>query len=369
MQNFEEVEKKVQEISLGADNSSQDFDITLGKVKDIWQESVKDKDKLENILLALKNNQELSVKDILSIDDLTIADIELIFTLTYPFKHLFIQQNSKKIPLLKGKSIINLFMEESTRTRTSFELAAKHLGADAVNINKSSSSMAKKGEALNDTVRTINAMMADIIIFRHSKSGSAQMIAHEIKAPVINAGDGIHEHPTQALLDAYTIWERFGSIKDKIVLVVGDIKHSRVAGSLFRIINKLGGKLRLCAPTTLIPYAAEDIFKTEIFTEIEEAIKDADVVYALRPQRERAMESYIPTIREYSKRYCINSERLKFAKSTAIVMHAGPINREIDIRTEVMENQQSVVEEQVTNGFALRMTLLWLMGNKRAQKS
>jgi aspartate carbamoyltransferase catalytic subunit len=335
------------------------FDVNYKRMYDILNAK---NEEFEKILLALKGSDELSTKDIISMDDLTVDDIMLIFRATYPFKQQFIQRLDKKIPLLKGKFLMNFFVETSTRTRTSFELAGKHLSADVINTSADSSSMAKKGETLIDTVRTFNSMAMNIIIMRHSCSGASEMIARELKCPTINAGDGWHEHPTQALLDLYTIYEAKGKIKGLDVLIVGDILHSRVAGSLIRGLKKMGANVKISGPPTLIPYGLEKAFDVKVYYHIEEAIKDVDVVYALRVQVERAAAAFIPSIREYSKNFCINQARLKLAKPDAIVMHPGPINREIDLRTEVMEGSQSKVEEQVTNGFCIRLALLYLLG-------
>ncbi len=341
---------------------------SFGKLEDIdinyrrmYDELNKRNEKFETILATLKGSDELSTKHLVNIDDLTINDIKLIFRITWPFKAEFINREQKKIPLLKGKSIKNFFFETSTRTKISFELAGKHLGADVINISGSSSSMAKKNETLNDTIRTLNAMHSNLIILRHSSAGTPQMIIDHIRCPVISGGDGWHQHPTQALLDAFTICENLGTIKNKTILIVGDILHSRVAGSLIRIIKKMNGFVRLCGPPTMIPKYVETVFGVKVFYDIEKAIKDVDVVYALRIQLEKAAANYIPTIREYSTSYVINSERLGLAKPNAIVMHPGPVNREIDLKTEVMDCPQSRVEDQVTNGFCIRMALLYLM--------
>jgi aspartate carbamoyltransferase catalytic subunit len=335
------------------------FDVNYKRMYDMLNAK---NEELEKILFALKGSDELSTKDIISMDDLSQDDIMLIFKITYPFKQQFIKRPDKKIPLLKGKFQMNFFVETSTRTRTSFELAGKHLSADVINASADSSSMAKKGETLMDTVRTFNSMAMDIIVMRHYCSGASEMIAREIKCPTINAGDGWHEHPTQALLDLYTIYEAKGRIKGLDVVIVGDILHSRVAGSLIRGLKKMGANVRISGPPTLIPYGLDKAFGVKVFYNIEEAMKNVDVVYALRVQVERAAAAFIPSIREYSKNYCINPARLKLAKPDAIVMHPGPINREVDLRTEVMEGPQSKVEEQVTNGFCVRLALLFLLG-------
>ncbi len=341
--------------------------------KKMYGQLNKKNEEFENILLKMKAGEDISTKDVISIDSLTKKDIELIFRVAYPFKQEFVHRPNKKIPLLKGMFQLNFFFEDSTRTRTSFEIAGKHLNADVVNMSGSSSSMAKKGETLMDTIRTMKAMHADIITMRHSKAGTPQMIAKALDCPTINAGDGWHEHPTQCLLDLYTIDEAKGKIKGLKVVIVGDIIHSRVAGSLIRGLNKMGAELRICGPPTLLPVGLEEEFDCKIYYDIEKAVKDVDVIYALRIQLERAAAADIPSVREYSKNYCINPDRLKLAKPDAIVMHPGPINREIDLRTEVMESDQSKVEEQVTNGFCIRLALLFLLmrgkpGKKPAQK-
>lgn len=314
---------------------------------------------LSQIAEEIRDGRVLSATDLVSVDDLSLEDIGLIFELAKLFQ-LELPEH-KKIPLLRGKSIINFFMEESTRTRVSFEMVGKHLSADTINVSASSSSMAKKGETLNDTARTLRSLRADLIILRHSQAGSPGMIAAEIEPPVINAGDGWHDHPTQGLLDVFTIEDYYGSIEGKTVLVVGDILHSRVAGALIRSVLKCGGKIRLSGPPTMIPKKVEAEFGVEVEYNLEKAIKDVEVVYALRVQLERAAGAFIPTIRDYSKLYCVNPVRLARAAPKAMVMHAGPINREVDLRTEVMEGPQSFVETQVANGWAIRAALLYLL--------
>ncbi|MBI2144505.1 aspartate carbamoyltransferase catalytic subunit [Candidatus Woesearchaeota archaeon] len=309
----------------------------------------------------MKGPDELSTKDLVSMDDLTEKDIELIFRMTLPFKELFIKRPEKKIPLLKGKSTINFFFETSTRTRVSFELAEKHLGADALNIGKSDTTMGEKGETLNDVARVLNRMYADCIILRHSKSGTPQMIAKEVKVPVINAGDGWHEHPTQVLGDLYTIYERKGKIKGVNVLIVGDILHSRVAGSLLRGLKKMGANVKVAGPSTLVPYGVEELFGARVYHRIEDALPGTDVIYALRIQVERAAAAFIPTTREYSKMFAINPKRVAMAKPDVIVMHPGPVNRDLDVRTEVIEGPNSAIEEQVTNCFSVRFAVMTLL--------
>jgi len=338
--------------------SLEDIDINYRRM---YEELNERNEKFETILSTLKGDDEVSTKNVVSIDDLSLDDIKLIFRITWPFKAEFINRDKKKIPLLKGKSIVNFFFETSTRTKLSFELAAKHLSADGVNVSASSSSMSKKGETLNDTIRTLNAFHTDLIILRHSSAGTPMMISDHIRCPVISGGDGWHEHPTQALLDAFTMCENMGTIKGKTILIVGDILHSRVAGSLMRIVKKMKGNVRVCGPPTMIPKYTEKYFGAKVYYDIDEALKDVDVIYSLRIQLERAASGYIPTVREYSKNYCINSDRLKLAKPNAIVMHPGPVNREVDLKTEIMDHPRCKVEDQVTNGFCIRMALLYLL--------
>ncbi len=330
------------------------------KRKKLWEEIAAWQEQFENRLIKTIGKRKLPTKNIVSIEDLSKEDMQLIFDCARLFKE-FIVKPDKKINLLKGMSQINFFFESSTRTRVSFELAGKHLSVDTINVTGSASTIEKKGETLNDVARTLNAMHADIIILRHARAGSPGMIADQISAPVINAGDGWHEHPTQALLDLYTMLDKRGQISGLKVAIVGDIKHSRVAGSLIRALNCFGVEPNVAGPPTLIPYGLEKVFKCRVFHNIEKAVKGVDVIYALRIQLERAAGGDIPSVREYSKCYCINLERLAMAKFDAIVMHPGPINREIDLKTEVMESDKSAVEDQVENGFAVRLALLYLM--------
>jgi len=326
----------------------------------LWEEIGKWQEDFEDRLIKAIGKRELPGKNVISIDQLSKEDMQLVFDCTKLFKE-FVIKPDKKINLLKGMSQINFFFESSTRTRVSFELAGKHLSIDTINVMGSASTIEKKGETLNDVARTLNAMHADIIILRHARAGSPGMIAEQINAPVINAGDGWHEHPTQALLDLYTILDKRGHIEGQKVAIVGDIKHSRVAGSLIRALNKFGVEPNVVGPPTLMPYGFDKVFKCKVFNRIDEAVRGVDVIYALRIQLERAAGGDIPSVREYSKSYCINPERLAMAKFDAIVMHPGPINREIDLKTEVMESDRSAVEDQVENGFALRLALLYLL--------
>jgi len=336
------------------------------KRKKLWEEIGEWQEAFEKRLTDCIGKRKLSGKNIVSIDGLGRGEMDLIFDCTRLFKEFIVKQD-RKINLLKGMSQVNFFFEDSTRTRASFELAGKHLSIDTINISKGGSAMDKKGETLNDTARTLDKMHADIIILRHSKAGTPMMIANQIKAVVVSGGDGWHEHPTQALLDLYTILEKKGKIAGNKVVIVGDIKHSRVAGSLIRALNKYGVEPNIAGPPTLIPFGLEKVFKCRVFHSLDDAIKGADVIYALRIQLERAAGADIPTVREYSKAYCINPARLLLAKPDAIVMHPGPINREVDLRTEVMDGPQSAVEDQVENGFASRLALLYLLlgGDRR----
>jgi aspartate carbamoyltransferase catalytic subunit len=331
------------------------------KRQKLWEEIGEWQEDFENRLVKAIGDRKLPGKNIVSIDSLEREDMQLIFDCARLFKE-FIVKPDKKINLLKGMSQINFFFESSTRTRVSFELAGKNLSIDTINVSGGgSSTVEKKGETLNDVARTLNAMHADIIILRHAKAGSPGMIADQIKAPVISAGDGWHEHPTQALLDLYTMLEKRGQIEGLKVAIVGDIKHSRVAGSLIRALNKFGVEPNVVGPPTLMPYGLDKVFKCRVFHNMEEAVKGVDVIYALRIQLERAAGGDIPSVREYSKSYCVNEPRLALAKFDAIVMHPGPINREVDLKTEVMESERSAVEAQVENGFAVRLALLYLL--------
>lgn len=265
----------------------------------------------------------------------------------------------KKVPTLRGKTIINLFFESSTRTRTSFELAGKRLSADVINVSGSGSSTSK-GETLRDTVETLDAMHPDLIVVRHSASGAAHYISQRSEAAIVNAGDGTHEHPTQALLDAFTIKQHKGDQWQNLtVAICGDVLHSRVARSNIHLLSKLGAKVRLASPRTLLPTGIEQLGCTT-FDRIEPAIEGADVVMMLRIQRERLNGVYLPTLREYSREFGLNATRLKHAKPDAIVMHPGPMNRGVEIAEDVVESDRSVILDQVEAGVAVRMAVLYL---------
>jgi len=312
-------------------------------------------------------NMKWNRKDLLGLEDLTREEIKMILDTTESFKEISTRE-IKKVPALRGKTIANLFFESSTRTRISFELAEKRLSADVVNFSASTSSLSK-GETLIDTARNIEAMKIDCVVIRHSSSGASYMLSKKLNAAVINAGDGTHEHPTQALLDMFTIREKKGRLEGLKVTIVGDIRHSRVARSNIWGMRKMGIEVRICGPKTLLPV---DIEKTgaKVFDHIEHAVKNVDVIMALRIQKERQGQSYFPSIREYSKLYGITGERLKYAKEDVLIMHPGPINRGVEIMPEVADGPYSVILEQVTNGLAVRMAVLYLvMGSKTKEVS
>lgn len=305
----------------------------------------------------------LQSKDLLGIKELVAEDIELIIETASGFKDV-IGRDIKKVPALRGKTAVNLFYEPSTRTRTSFELAAKRLSADVINISTSTSSVVK-GESLKDTAKTVQALGADFIILRHSCSGAAHFLAKNLAASIVNAGDGTNEHPTQALLDLFTIQEKKGGIKGLQVAIVGDILHSRVAKSNIYALKKMGAKIRLIGPPTLVPsYMKEP--GVSIFSDMKAGLKDADVVMTLRIQMERQGKGFFPSIVEYFKNWGLTAERLAQAERDAIVMHPGPMNRGVEISSEVADGTRSVITEQVTNGLAVRMAVLYLLSGVRA---
>jgi len=265
----------------------------------------------------------------------------------------------KKVPALRGKTVVNIFFEPSTRTRLSFEIAAKRMSADTFSIAAATSSAAK-GETLADTAKNLMAMNPDVLILRHASAGAPQLLAKHVGAAVINAGDGAHEHPSQSLLDIMTIMEHKGDLAGLKIAIIGDIAHSRVAGSNIRGFSKLGAKIFLAGPKTFIPPGVERLGATVCRT-VDEAVEDADVVMALRIQRERMSDPLIPSLREYAKWYGVSGELLKKARPDAIVMHPGPINRGVEMNADVADGPRSVILEQVTNGVAIRMALLYLV--------
>ncbi|MEW6621920.1 MAG: aspartate carbamoyltransferase catalytic subunit [Bacillota bacterium] len=298
-------------------------------------------------------------KDLLGLQNVTKQEIELILQTADSLKEIM-NRDIKKVPTLRGRTVVTLFYEPSTRTRTSFELAGKFMSADTSSLSVATSSVVK-GETLIDTGKTLDAMATDIVIIRHSAAGAPALLAKTMKARVINAGDGYHEHPTQALLDMLTMKQHLGKIEGLKVAIVGDIAHSRVARSNFWGLTTMGADVVLCGPPTLIP---RDLTKAgaKIVLNMDEAVKDADVVMMLRVQLERQQKGLFPSIREYSQFYGLNKERLSLAKANALVMHPGPMNRGIEITSDIADSVQSVIEEQVTNGVAVRMALLYLMG-------
>ena len=299
-------------------------------------------------------------RDLLGIRDLTAAEIVGILDTAENFREINARE-IKKVPTLRGKTVINLFFENSTRTRTSFELAAKRLSADAVNISISASSVAK-GETLLDTALNLDAMAPDCIVVRHSSAGVPHQLAKVSRAAIVNAGDGANEHPTQALLDAMTIREHKKAIKGLEVAIVGDILHSRVARSNIHLLTKLGAKVRIAGPNTLVPPDFEHLVAKDlqVMPKVEDAIAGADVVMILRIQRERQDSAYFPTLREYAIHYGLTNERLNLARKDAIVLHPGPMNRGIEISSEVADSSRSLILDQVKYGVAVRMAVLYL---------
>jgi len=301
---------------------------------------------------------DLRGRDLLGIEDLTADEICYILDAVPPFKEIS-ERDIKKVPTLRGKTIINLFFESSTRTRTSFEIAGKRLSADVINISVATSSVSK-GESLRDTAENLQAMQADVLVVRHSAAGVPHLLARYLPSPVINAGDGAHEHPTQALLDLYTLQEKWGTLTGHTVLLVGDIAASRVARSNMLAMRKLGMQVCVCGPRTMLPIGIEQM-GVECTSDFDAAIQGADAVMMLRIQRERHGEVLFPSLQEYAERYCLTSERLRRAKSGVLVMHPGPMNRGVEIAPEVADGIESVILTQVTNGVAVRMALLYLL--------
>ena len=301
-------------------------------------------------------------KDLLGLEYLSKEEIELILHTAESFKEVTTRQ-IKKVPALRGKTVVNLFYEPSTRTRTSFELAAKRLSADVINIAVESSSITK-GETLIDTGRNIEALKIDIIVVRHNCSGAPNILARAVKASVVNAGDGWHEHPTQALLDMFTLKSKLGKLENLNVSIIGDIAHSRVARSNIWGLTKLGAKVTVCAPPLLIPEGIEKM-GVRATNDIDEALKNTDAINVLRMQFERDEVVAFPSKIEYFRQYGITKERLKKCKKDIIVMHPGPINRGVEISSEVADGANSVILEQVTNGIAVRMAVLYLVANAK----
>lgn len=304
-------------------------------------------------------------KHILGTEYLSKEDIQLILDTADSFKEIN-SREIKKVPTLRGKTIINLFFEASTRTRTSFEIAGKRLSADTVNITASSSSVVK-GETLEDTAKNLEAMKPDIIVMRHSASGAPHYLAERVDCSVINAGDGAHEHPSQALLDLLTIREHKGKLEGLTVAIIGDITHSRVARSNLYAMKKMGMNVRLAGPGTMVPPGIERL-GAEVYNDMHEAIRGADVIMMLRIQLERQGKTMLPTTREYARLYGLNPTNLQLAKSDAIVMHPGPMNRGVEISSYVADGPQNVILNQVENGVAVRMALLYLVAGGESKE-
>ena len=305
--------------------------------------------------LAPKSSFVLAHRHLLGIEGLSAADITGLLDLSEEYVELN-RQVDKKRSSLRGRTQINLFFENSTRTQSSFELAGKRLGADVMNMSVSSSSI-KKGETPIDTAMTLNAMHPDILVMRHHASGAVELLARKVDGSVINAGDGQHEHPTQALLDALTIRRAKGRLSGIIVAICGDVLHSRVARSNIILLNAMGARVRVVAPATLLPTGISDM-SVEVYHSMAEGLKDADVVMMLRLQRERMSGSFVPSVREYFHYYGLDAEKLKAAKDDALVMHPGPMNRGVEIASEVADGPQSVIEQQVEMGVAVRMAVM-----------
>jgi aspartate carbamoyltransferase catalytic subunit len=310
-----------------------------------------------------------SRQHVLDLDDFSVEELELVMTTADAMKEV-LSREVPRVPALRGTTIVTLFYENSTRTRASFELAGKVLGADVINVSASGSSVSK-GESLIDTVKTLRAIGADMLVMRHNRSGAPYLAARHAGCSVINAGDGLHAHPTQALLDLYTMRGAFGSVRGRKVTIIGDAMHSRVARSNMWALTVLGANVVICAPPTLIPRGIDAgegrMPPVRVEPDIDRAVEDADVVMALRMQLERMNGGFVPGMREYSRLYQVNAERVARAKPGALIMHPGPMNEGVEISHDVAHGLQSRVEEQVTNGVAVRMAVLWLLSRTRAE--
>lgn len=306
-----------------------------------------------------------SKSDLLDLQELSAEEMALVLETAKSFKQVSARE-VKKVPALRGKTVVTLFFENSTRTRASFELAAKRLSADTINIAANSSSLAK-GETVLDTARNIEAMNINAIIVRHSCSGVPKILADHLNASVINAGDGCRSHPTQALLDIFTIKEKLGRIEGLKVGIVGDILHSRVARSNIWGLTKLGAEVTVCGPSTLMPVGIEHL-GVKVTYDIQEVIASSDVLMLLRLQQERQQDQFLPSIREYAKEFGINKHKLKSAKKNILIMHPGPTNRGVELSAEVADGEHSVILNQVTNGIAIRMAILYLLLGSKGEK-
>ncbi|MGH7448772.1 MAG: aspartate carbamoyltransferase catalytic subunit [Longimicrobiales bacterium] len=305
-------------------------------------------------------------KDLVGLEHMDADQLRAVLDTAEPFKEIS-ERAIKKVPVLRGKTIVNLFFEASTRTRISFEFAEKRLSADTVNIASTGSSV-QKGETLVDTARNLEAMRIDMVVIRHASSGAAQFLAERIPSNVINAGDGRHEHPTQGLLDMLTIRDHRGDLKGQRVCIVGDVLHSRVARSNIWGLSKLGAEVAVCAPRTLLPRDIHDLGVT-VFGRIEEAIEWADVLNVLRLQLERMQSGFVPSLREYNRFFGVTSERIERAPRDLLILHPGPMNRGVEIDSDVADGPHSVILDQVTNGVAIRMAVLYLLAGGRPEKA
>ena len=305
-------------------------------------------------------------KDLLDIESLTAEEVALLLDTATSFKEIGTRA-IKKVPTLRGRTVVNLFYEASTRTRVSFEIAAKRLSADAINVSVSGSSVSK-GETLLDTVRNLQAMAPDVLVMRHPASGAPYFVARRLAAAVVNAGDGMHEHPTQALLDAFTIRERKGTLNGLRIAIVGDILHSRVFRSNVRLLTRMGSKVLVAGPPTLLPTEVEKL-GVDIAPSVDDALEGADVVMMLRVQKERMQGAYFPSVRESFRLYALTRARVERAKKDVIILHPGPMNRGLEIESAVADGPYSLILDQVTNGVAVRMAVLYLLTGAGAEGS
>ncbi|MBN2068612.1 MAG: aspartate carbamoyltransferase catalytic subunit [Opitutales bacterium] len=322
----------------------------------------------------MNKSEAWTLKDLVSLEKLSREEIDTIHHMAAHFKQT-LGRRQKKLPSLRGKTVVNLFLEPSTRTRTAFEMAAKRLSADVISISQSASSLVK-GESLRDTALNIQALNADLLVIRHSAAGAAEYLSERLEIPVINAGDGAHEHPTQALLDTFTLREKFtpegaeqlSDLSGRKITILGDILFSRVARSNIYAMQKLGAKVTLAGPKTLVPKSFE-AFGVEVSHNLQEALADADAVMLLRIQRERMNAAYFPSIGEYTSMFGLNQERASLLKPDAIIMHPGPINRGVEIDSTIADGQRSVILDQVTNGVLCRMAVLLLTASAAGTKA
>ena len=316
--------------------------------------------------MPIESAEALAGKDIVGIDELGAEEIQLILDTAEELLEVA-RRPIKKVPALRGYTVVNLFMEPSTRTRFSFEVAEKRLSADTLNFSSAGSSVTK-GETLFDTARNLMAMAPDFIVIRHPHSGAPHRLAEVVPASIINAGDGVNEHPTQALLDAFTMRQKFGSLEGLKVVIAGDIRHSRVARSNAFLLHKMGAEVRFVAPASLMPREVEELGVVS-FVRLEPALEGADVVMMLRIQLERQGKMNLPSMREYFDFFALTPERLALAAEHAVVMHPGPMNRGVEIDSAVADGEQSVILEQVTNGVAIRMAILYLLAGGRSESA